>query len=220
MDRFGNKLKGGEHISTPIHDILHRFTPLSYLNTTRGAKKGGGTFLEGPRQGLFNFLGVPAEQLRDPKTTAALGTKDWEQSLPKPEEIQFRYHLALQRLPQMAKAMKLSGPQVSQWRHDLEMKAELDAWQYHYAQSKGANSIRSLPPRNRAEAAVQFLKQYKIIGPQEAAANLADIRSVKDDGTLSTLASALWASSGIGAVASANEDAYKAAQPPTLTPGR
>jgi len=219
MDRFGNPLKGSAHVTTPIHDILHRFTPLSYASTATQAKKGGGTFLESPKQGFMDWLGLPVKQLRDPKETAALGLKDYEQSLPTPDLINFRYNWTLKQLPKEAKQLGLKGSQLSSWRHDLEMTRERDQFLYHYATAHGAHSIRSLPPINRYKAAVEFNVRYKYMSPEEGRQALQGI-SQYDDSSINDLTRPPWSGTAIGTVSNAYRSTLKAIAPPVKTPGR
>ena len=220
LTKYGQQLKGNQRLTQPILDLISRFEPYAVGKSLFESKKGGGTFKQGLLPAALQEFGVPVSHLRSAKETGALGVKDFEQMLAKPDEINFRYNRALEQMPQQAKQLGISGNQLSSWRHDLEMVKERDTWQYHYAQAHGANSIRSLPPKNRAEAAVQFLHQYKYISSAEALADQHLINTSTDDTTLTALATAWWDSSGIGAVSNAYKDAVKNTAPPTLTPGR
>jgi len=228
-DRFGNPLKGGEHITTPIHDILHRFTPLSYLNVFRGAKKGGGTFLEGPGQGLRNFFGIPASRLRDPKVTAALGMKDWEQSLPKPEEINFKYDRKLHDLAAQAQLFQrkngtpMGRGYAAAIKGDIEAKRELELFQYHYAAGKGVHSFRSLPAVDKAQAAVAYLLKFRFIHPYEAAdmkRQIAQDAKLNDESLMAQDANDFWQYHPIGQTLNDWESTIKSMTPHPLQPGR
>jgi hypothetical protein len=222
MDRFGNKLKGGEHITTPIRDIAKRFTPLSYLNTFRGAKKGGGTFLESPRQGVMNWLGIPAEQLRDPKTTAALGTKDWEQSLSKPDEIQFRYNHGLSQLPMQLKLYEKKTGQafpantVAALKGDMAAKERLDMFQYKYAADHGVHSFRSLPAVDRVKAGIQFMLDHHYWHQSDAQQYQAAMKQATNESDMDYLASQIWGGLTIGQTVNQWNSIVKQLQPQAL----
>jgi hypothetical protein len=226
QDRFGNKLKGAEHITKPISDTLHRFTPLSYLNVARGAKKGGGTFLESPKQGLFNFLGIPVNQLRDPKTTAALGMKDWEQSLPKPEEIQFRYNQGIKQLPQELALYRrkngspLDSGSIAQLKGDMEAVERRDMFQYQYAASKGVHSFRSLPAVDRAKAGVKFMLDHHYFTQSDARDAQAYISSAKTESDMDQAAADIWSSHPIGQTISEWKSTMKQLEPAPLQAAR
>jgi hypothetical protein len=230
-DRFGNLIRGGltGRAQQAAGDTAKRFTPLSYLNMFAGAKKGGGTFLEGAKPFALSELGIPYKQLRDPKTTAALGMKDYESTLAKPAEIQFRTQQAIKQLPhEMAMYSKANGTpydhaQVAAIKGDLDAKEQLDLWQYHYAASKGVHSYRSLPAVDKAEGAVKFLLANKHMTPSDARDAMAQIAQIKRDNSeteMSQMATDLWQYYPIGQIATQWKSTMKEIQPAPLQAGR
>lgn len=226
QNRYGTALKGSARYRQPISDLAHRFEPYSALQTLLGSKRGGGTTLQGPLAAAEQFGGVPVEQLRNADTTAALGMKDYEQALDKPELINFRYQLSLNRLGQEQQLFHQhtgTAPQehmMGRIRGDLEAVHDRDMFQYNYAKSKGANSYRSLPAVNKAQAALSFLTQHRYITPQRAAMLAQTISHLTDDKQLEQVASDLWSDTGIGAISNEWQRSIKELQPPTLTPPR
>jgi hypothetical protein len=227
-DRFGNQIKGGliGRLQQAVSDTARRFTPGSYLNAFTRSKKGGGTFLQGPRAGAFGFLGIPYNQLRDPKTTAALGMKDWEQSLPKPEEIQFRHDYRLQQLPkQLALYRQKNGTpldrgSIAQLKGDITAKERLDTFQYQYAAAKGVHSFRSLPAIDKAKAGIKFMLDNHYFTQSDARDAQAYINSAKTEPDMSQAASDIWSSHPIGQTLNEWESMIKQLTPAPLEAGR
>ena len=230
-DSFGNQIRGGitGRAAQAMSDTLKRFTPYSYLNMLTGAKKGGGTFQEGALPFALSELGVPYKQLRDPKTTAALGMKDWEQSLTKPDEIKFRYQQALKQFPQeLSLYAKKNGTPldrgtIAKIKGDFEAVQQRDLWQYNYAQSKGANSFRALPAIDKATAGIKFMVDHKYMHPSDVASAMQGIQEAKRMGSeaeMNTIASEIWGSYPIGQIANTWKSTMKAMQPVPLQPAR
>jgi hypothetical protein len=225
-DPYGKALQGnaGEAAAT---DVLKRFTPLSYSNILAKSKKGGGTFQQGLKPFLESEFGVPLRQLVNPKQTAALGMKDWETSLPKPAEIQFRYNQAVKQLPQeMALFKKWNGgvgvgsALVSKLKGDLEAVEQRDMFQYKVAQSKGANSFRTLPAVDRANAGIDFMLQHKYISPSDAAGLKREMSQYNTEPLMNQFATTIWGGPGIGSVVSQWKSAMKQLQPAPVAPPR
>jgi hypothetical protein len=219
LTKYGQQLKGNQRLTQPFKDLISRFEPYAIGKSALESKKGGGTFMQGLGPAALSEFGVPLSHLRSTKEAGALGVKDFEQMLAKPDEINFRYNRALQLMPQQAKQLGLVPKELSSWRNDLEMVRERDQFLYQYAQSKGANSVRSLPPINAYEAAIAFQQKYMHMSPAAARAEIASVRGL-DDTTLKEMTSAMWTSTGIGAIANAYTSALKATAPLAHTPGR
>jgi hypothetical protein len=225
-DRFGKAFPSGQQVSGPLGDVVKRFTPLSYANILASSKKGGGTFLQGPKAFALSELGIPYSQLRDPKTTAALGMKDWETSLSKPDEIQFRLQQSQKELPTQLQLYKKTTGQaldpnvVGQIKGDLEAKAQMDSWQYKFAQSKGANSFRTLPAIDRLNAGLQFMQQHHYITPQDAAQVKAALPQLTSETEVDKLAAKVWATHKIGSLVTKWNAYVKKMQPTPIAPSR
>lgn len=228
-DRFGNQLKGGAQLSTPIKDALKRFTPFSYAGILGRSKQGGGTFLQGPRAALFSELGIPYSQLRDPKTSAALGTKDWEQSLSKPDEIQFRHQLFNQQLPQQLKLYESKTGQafpansIARIKGDAEAVERRDMFQYQYAASRGVHSFRSLPAIDRVKAGIQFMHDHGYWSAADAAQETNTLKQVaaqNDEPAMNDMASQIWGSLTIGQYVNQWNSMIKQISPHPLVAGR
>jgi hypothetical protein len=225
-DPYGKALPGNAG-EAAAGDILKRFTPLSYLNVLAKSKKGGGTFQQGLKPFLESEFGIPVRQLANPKQTAALGMKDWETSLPKPAEIQFRYNTALKQLPQELNLFKqrnggvgVGSALVSKLKGDLEAVEQRDMYQYKVAQSKGANSFRTLPAVDRANAGIEFMLQHKYISPSDAAGLKREMSQYNTEPLMNQFATTVWGGPGIGSVVSQWKSAMKQLQPAPLTTPR
>lgn len=166
-DRFGRSLVGSQRFTQPLSDLAHRFRPIGMLGTLMGSHKGGGTFKQGPAAFAEGLTGLGLERLRDPQTSAALGTKDYEQALPKPDEIQFRYHWFNTNLPRQLELYKQKTGQafprssISAIKGDAEAVERRDMFQYKYAADRGAHSFRSLPAVDRLQAGIKFMVDHK-----------------------------------------------------------
>jgi hypothetical protein len=224
-DPYGKTLAGNAG-QAALNDVLKRFTPLSYLNTLTGSKKGGGTFTQGAKAFALDELGIPLKQLVNPKQTAALGMKDWETSLSKPDEIQFRYTQGKSQLPAELKLYQkktgtpLSPSDVGMLKGDMEAVEQRDMWQYRYAQAHGANSFRTLPAKNRAQAAIAFMTAHKYFTPALASQAEQYMSTAKSEADMNTVATALWGYHPIGKVVTEWKSKLKTIQPSPLTPAR
>jgi hypothetical protein len=227
-DNFGNQIKGGitGRAAQAMTDMMHRFTPYSYLNMLTRQKKGGGTFLEGGKAFALSELGIPYKQLRDPQTTAALGMKDWEQALPKPQEIEFRYQTGIKQFPQELKIynQKAGSPldrgSIAWIKGDMEAVRARDLYQYNYANAHGAGSFRSLPAVDRAKAGIAFMLQHKYFHPSDARDAMAYMNSAHSETEMSQVASDIWASHPIGQAVSQWRSEIRAMNPQPIQPGR
>jgi hypothetical protein len=226
MTRYGQALKGNKRIEQPLTDLAHRFTPYSTIQNLLANKKGGGTFAQGPEAAAAQFLGAPLEKLNNAKQVAALGMKDYEQSLSTPDEINFRYHTSVQRLAGEAQLFhsrtgsQLTPALMGKIKGDLDAVHTRDLFQYQYAQAHGSKSYRSLPPINKIQGAIQFMTEHKYISTAEASQVLATASKIKDDTAIESLANELWSDTGIGDVANQWKSSMKDLQKPTLTPAR
>jgi Tfp pilus assembly protein PilV len=155
--------------------------------------------------------------------------KDYESTLAKPAEIQFRTQQAIKQLPhEMAMYSKANGTpydhaQVAAIKGDLDAKEQLDLWQYHYAASKGVHSYRSLPAVDKAEGAVKFLLANKHMTPSDARDAMAQIAQIKRDNSeteMSQMATDLWQYYPIGQIATQWKSTMKEIQPAPLQAGR
>jgi hypothetical protein len=202
-NRFGTPYKGTERFTSPIGEAIGRFKPYGLVKTAGGLKKGG-TFEEGPGVAAMHALGIPLDTLRNPKQTAALGEKDYEQSLATPDKISFRHDRALQMLPQeMQLFEKTTGvpppPQlISRLRGDLDAVEQRDLYQYHYANNHGAKSWKALPAQNKISGTLDFLAAHQMIDLQQAQTFKRVATQLTSETQLEQFASNLWRIGGIG----------------------
>lgn len=226
QDRYGNALKGNARVTQPATDVLKRFEPLSALENLTGSKHGGGTTVQGPGPAAEQFMGVPVSQLSDADKTAALGMKDYEQALDKPDQINFRYDTSLSRLPGELQLFHQHTGQapapalVSKIKGDLEAVHQRDMYQYNYAKSVGSKSWRSLSATNKATGTLAFMVQHRYIHPQQVAQLQQTLSTLKDDKQIEDVVSQLWQDTGIGAVANEWQNSMKTLKPAKLTPPR
>jgi len=205
QSRYGQAYRGSERLTKPIGELFGRFAPYAAYRTLRSSKKGGGTMEQGPMAALKQFTGVPTVKLLDPKKTAALGMKDYEQALSMPDEIKFRHDYTLQQLPQQLKeyAQKsgapLPGSTLSALRHDIEAVQTRDLYMAQYAHAHGANSFKSLPSMNRAQAGIAFMLQHKYVSPSQAQQWTNALKQPGlTESDLTTAANDIWGTPGIG----------------------
>src|SRR5262249_53546973 len=97
-DIYGTPRKGTARFTGALQDVASKFKPYSVVQSLEQQKKGG-TFTQGLTPALERASGVPIETLRNPTTTASLGEKDYEESLPPEDKIKFQYARSVQELP-------------------------------------------------------------------------------------------------------------------------
>jgi len=224
--RYGQQLRGSQRVSTPLWDLIRRFEPAAALSSALESKKGGGTFKQGPLAAASMFGGIPLTQLRSADETAALGMKDYEQSLSRPDEIKFRYNYSLNQFPRELKLYNhkngspLDRQSIAAIKGDMEAVEQRDLWQYKYAQAHGANSIRSLPAINRAQAGIAFMTQHKYFTPEVAREAQQAINQAKTESDMDTVATQIWAYHRIGNIVNQWKAAIKKMQPQPLQASR
>jgi len=229
-DKYGNALRGNERIRTPIQDLINRFKPISVYHALVGSKHGGGTFEQSRLGALEQFMGVPYEKLTNLPKTAALGMKDYEQSLSMPDEINFRHDYTMKQLPRELKiyakknGSPLSASDKAMLVHDIAAVHDRDIYQYQYAQKYGARSFKSLPASDRAKAGIQFMVEHKFFTPEIAREARQYMSQAKNEKEMDTAASKIWDYGGrtgpIGHVSTRWKDMLKKMQPPPLEAGR
>lgn len=208
VNRFGTAYKGSQRFTGPISEAAGRFKPLAAIKTVGSVKKGG-TFTQGPEAGLLHFAGIPLEQLRNPKQTAALGEKDYEQSLATPDKIQFRHARIMQLLPQevqmYTKATGQPPPDqvLSRLQGDADAVEQRDLYQYHYANNHGAKSWKSLPATNKLSGTLDFLAQHNLITPEQYQAFHSAAANLNSETEMERFVSSLWHIGGIGSALNA-----------------
>lgn len=90
---------------------------------------------------------------------------------------------------------------VQAYVHDLHEVERQKNFQKAYAMDHGSSGFRNMPPRNRAEAAIEFLGKGHIT-PAEARQLRSQLDGMKTDAEVASFASSLWNGSGIGSVKS------------------
>src|SRR5215472_15014705 len=220
QSRYGQAYRGGERVSKPISEMLGRFAPLAALHTFMTSKKGGGTMEQGPMEGLKQFFGIPTTKLLDPNKTAALGMKDYEQALSMPDEIKFRHDYTLQQLPHQLQAYAkksgspLPGNTLSALKHDIDAVEMRDLYMAQYAHAHGANSFKSLPAMNRAQAGIAFMLQHKYVTPSQAQQWTEGLKQRGlTESDLTTAANDIWSTPGIGSAVNEWKKMVKEMQP-------
>jgi hypothetical protein len=225
MDRYGKAIPGGfgGRVGKALSDMVGRFEPAAAFKSITGGRTSG-TFLGGPKQGLADYLGTGLVQLNNATKTAALGEKDYEQALSKPDEITFRMQHTLQQLPsEFAQyAAKVGSPPppnlVGRIKGDLEMVQQRDLYQYHYASVHGAKSWKGLPPINKLQGTFAFIEQHKLIPQHMVGEMMTAARGLTNDKEIDAYVRALWAGTGIGSASNAWKRTMKSITPATLSP--
>jgi hypothetical protein len=226
LTKYGQHLRGNQRLTQPLADLASRFEPYAALKSALSAKKGGGTFKEGLVPGLERYAGIPMSTLTDPKKTAALGMKDYEQALSMPDEIRFRHDYSVQQLPQQLQEYQrqngypLDSGSLAKLRHDFDAVETRDLFQSKYASDHGANSFKSLPGLSKAQAGIQFMLANKYVSQATANSWKAQLAQVQNDTEANYAANTIWASHQIGQAANAWKKIVKQMQPQTLTPAR
>lgn len=220
-NKYGTAYKGNQKLLGPIEEAANRFKPLAAFQTFLGTKKGG-TFVSGRQQGLEQMAGSPVTTLRNPTNTAALGEKDYEQSLSETQKIQFQYNQGINNLPAELKLYQhvtggpLDGATISRLKNDYDQVEQRDLFQYHYAQVHGAKSWKSLPPVNKWNGTIDWL-QHHGYSHQTIAQLEKAFSQLHDDKSIESAVNALWQGTGIGSAVSAWKSVVKGMKPPVLT---
>jgi hypothetical protein len=100
---------------------------------------------------------------------------------------------------------KISGQKmdpkfVDAYRADLKAAEKISLYQHNYAHDHGSSGFRNLPAQNRAEAALAYLEEEKLIPPDQVRQVEIAMSNFKTDAEYNDLASALWGSTGVGQV--------------------
>jgi hypothetical protein len=124
----------------------------------------------------------------------------------------------------MATYKKMTGQDIPQelvapYEHDLhEIKREKD-FQTHYAQQHGASGFRNLPPRNRMDAALQYLAKG-FVSPSDINDLKQSGRQLTSDADINSFANQLWSMTGTGQYKSAWDELMNQARGMRQTPER
>lgn len=226
-DRFGRPLVGlSGRVGGPLGDLVHRFRPYGMLETLIGSHHGGGTFLQGPAAFGMGLTGLGLQRLRAPDVAAALGVKDYEQALPKPDEIRFRHEWGLKTLPRQLKLYeKMNGApmdasSIAQLKGDMDAVENRDLFQYQWAHSRGANSFRSLPATDRAKAGIKFMRDHGVFTQQDAIDAQDYMNEAKTERNMDQVASEIWAAYPVGRTVNQWNSMMRRMQPSPLEASR
>jgi hypothetical protein len=145
--------------------------------------------------------------------------KDYEQSLPTPDEIQFRHDWSLHMLPReiglyQQKTGQAPPPQlISKLKGDLDAVEQRDMYQYHYANNHGAKSWKSLPATNKIAGTLDYLQAHQMISPVQSRMFRNVEQRLTSETQLEQLATELWHIGGTGMVANAWKSIVKEVKP-------
>lgn len=87
---------------------------------------------------------------------------------------------------------------VIAYRKDLEDLAQQKDFQAHYADSHGASGFRHMPPQNRLDAGIEFLKKYSKIDPGTIKEIETTSKELTTDEEYNEYANAVWHLTGVG----------------------
>jgi len=223
MNQYGQQYRGNERVTGPIKEALGRFKPYGLATSLLPAfQKKGGTFVQSPAMTGAKALGLPIEQLRNPKVTAGLGEKDFEAALSPPDKIRFQYQRKLDNLQQeLVMFQKRTGEPldrgtISRLKSDFDNVEQRGIFQYEFAQAHGAKTCESLPPLNKLAGPLAWVGHHgfphsEIVAIQHMTPQMTDDKQVE------ALVNRLWQSTGIGQVESKWKSTVKGLNPPTLT---
>src|SRR5215471_6636824 len=222
-DPYGKQYVGNQRVTEPLKGIAHAFKPYSALETLIAGKKGG-TYVQGPLQAAEQFAGVPLRELKNPKQTAGLGEKDYEQSLSPTDRIRFQYSRKMELLAcELALYQKanngnpIDGQSLSRLKADFDNVEQRDIFMYQYANAHGAKTWKSLPPLNKFAGTVDWMTHHGYSHSQLAALQHEVSTQATDDKQVEQLVNTLWQQTGIGHVERAWKSVVKGLQPPALT---
>lgn len=107
-------------------------------------------------------------------------------------------------IPEQVKTFeKLTGQKVppemvAAYQADLIATQQQKDFQHAYAQAHGQSGFKNLPAQNRAEAAVKYLTQHKLI-PQSDLKSITDsLNQITTDSDFNDLANTLWSMTNAG----------------------
>ena len=221
-DPYGKQYVGNQRFTEPLKGVAHAFKPYSALETLIAGKKGG-TYVQGPLQAAEQFAGVPVRELKNPKKTASLGEKDFEQSLSPSDRIRFQYQRKLEMLPrELARYKEVFkqelGPQwVSRLKADFDAVEQRDIYQYQYANAHGAKTWKALPPLNRLAGTLDWMAHHGY-SHADVVAIQQGVHQMTDDKQIDGVVNRMWQGTGIGTVESRWKSLTKGIQLPNLTP--
>jgi len=222
-DPYGRQYVGNQRFTEPLKGVAHAFKPYSALETLIAGKKGG-TYVQGPLQAAEQLAGVPLRELKNPKQTAGLGEKDYEQSLSPTDRIRFQYSRKMELLArELALYQKanngnpIDGQSLSRLKADFDNVEQRDIFMYQYANAHGAKTWKSLPPLNKFAGTVDWMTHHGYSHSQLAALQHEVSTQATDDKQVEQLVNTLWQQTGIGHVERAWKSVVKGLQPPALT---
>jgi hypothetical protein len=221
-DQYGKQYVGNQRFTEPIKGFAHAFKPYSALETLIGGKKGG-TYVQGPEQAALQLSGAPLKELKDPKKTASLGEKDFEQSLSPTDRIRFQYSRKLEQLPkelamyQKAAGQPLDHMSLSRLKGDFDNVEQRDMFQYQYANAHGAKTWKALPPLNKFAGTVDWMAHHGYNHASLAALQHQVTTQATDDKQVEAIVNKMWQATGIGQYESKWKSTVKGLQPPALT---
>lgn len=106
------------------------------------------------------------------------------------------------QVTQFKKATGTAMPKemIDAYKADLLAIAKQKDFQNTYASSHGASGFRSMPPANRATAALEYLSQYHLISPSDVSTYQNLLQTLTTDAQLNDFANTLWSSTGAGSI--------------------
>jgi hypothetical protein len=88
---------------------------------------------------------------------------------------------------------------IDAYRKDItQLKQESD-FQHNYAKDHGSQGFTNMPAANRAQAGLDYLSKYHIIGPDDLMQLKDAIAQMPDDQSMNDLANQIWNMTGSGA---------------------
>jgi hypothetical protein len=220
---YGTAYRGSQRLTSPIGEMLNRYRPMDVWNLLTRSKLGG-TFTQGGAAAAGRFLGSPVSQLRNPKQTAALGERDYEQALSPQDKINFQLNNNVSNFRSQVAAYNKANPQspitrkdIGSYIGDYHAVAQRDSFQLNYANQHGSKTWKALSATDKLYGTIQWLQAHGT--PRSELASLVNFpHQAMNDQEIESIVNTLWQGTGIGQYASSWKSLQKDLAPPTKTP--
>jgi hypothetical protein len=97
-----------------------------------------------------------------------------------------------------ATGTKIPPQLIGSYKADLEMVNHLKDFQDSYASQHGTSGFRNMPPANKLQAAIEFLRQYSHLPTDQILEIQREASQAKTDAEMTSLANGIFAMTGIG----------------------
>ena len=110
---------------------------------------------------------------------------------------------------------------ITAYRQDLKKLEQEKDFQHEYAKDHGSQGFSNMPAANRAEAGLEYLTKYHLVGPSDIQDIENAMQSATTDEEMNDLANAIWRLTGAGQVKDKWDSAIRGiSDTEQLTPAR